>query len=480
MPDSISNTYLSSHTVDPAAERNSAVIRLLLISAFVVILNETIMSVALPHLMRDLKVDASAAQWLTSAFMLTMAIVIPITGFLLQRFTTRAVFVTAMTLFSAGTLLAAIAPGFVALVVARIVQASGTAIMVPLLFTTVMTLVPEASRGRVMGDISVVISVAPAIGPTISGAVLSVLSWRWMFIFVLPIAIGSLVLGFLRIQNVNQPRRTQLDVVSVILSAFGFGGIVYGLSNLGTMPGGIHALWVWLPLLTGAVTVSCFVLRQIQLQQRGMPLLDLRTFKTKTFTLSILMMSICMIALFGTIILLPIFTQNVLNFAPLTAGLLLLPGGLIMGLLARSVGRTYDRVGPSPLVISGSIIVSAALWGMLLLSTTSSKWAVLAAHVSLCAGLSLLFTPLFTAGLSSLPKELYSHGSAVVGTIQQVAGAAGIALFVTVMSAAVIAQQSAGVTEVAATAAGIKTAFLYGAVISLATVPLAFLIRRPV
>ena len=182
-------------TVEDHGARNKLVIVLLLVSAFVVILNETIMGVALPHLMADLDISASAAQWLTTAFMLTMAVVIPVTGYLLQRLNTRPVFILAMSLFSAGTLISALAPGFAMLVIGRIVQASGTAIMMPLLMTTVMTLVPPESRGRTMGNISIVISVAPAIGPTISGLILSVLEWRWLFLLVLPIALCALALG---------------------------------------------------------------------------------------------------------------------------------------------------------------------------------------------------------------------------------------------------------------------------------------------
>ena len=199
------------------------VIGLLLVSAFVVILNETIMGVALPRLMSDLDISAATGQWLTTGFLLTMAVVIPITGFLLQRFNTRPVFLWAMGLFSVGTLVAAVAPGFTLLLVGRIVQASGTAIMMPLLMTTVLTLIEPAHRGRVMGNISIVISVAPAIGPTISGLILNAFSWRFLFVFVLPIAIAALVLGAFRVRNVSTPRKAPLDVLSVILSAFAFG-----------------------------------------------------------------------------------------------------------------------------------------------------------------------------------------------------------------------------------------------------------------
>ncbi|MCU1525198.1 MAG: major facilitator transporter [Microbacteriaceae bacterium] len=473
-------TSTASDTADHAASlgaRNRLVITLLLVSAFVVILNETIMGVALPRLTKDLGIEPSAAQWLTAAFMLTMAVVIPITGFLLQRFNTRPLFIAAMGLFSLGTLIAAVAPGFEILLVARVVQASGTAIMFPLLMTTVMTLVPPATRGRMMGNISIVISVAPAIGPTISGLILSVLDWRWMFILVLPIAIAALIVGGSLMKNVTDPRPTRFDVLSVILSAFGFGGLVYGLSNAGTAT---TALEVWLPLGVGVVALVLFMLRQVQLQRDDRALLDLRTFKNRTFTFSIAMFAISMMAMFGTIVLLPFYMVNVLHVDVLTVGLLLLPGGLIMGLLAPWVGRVYDRVGPTALLVAGSIIVSADLWAMTLLGENSSYWWVLAAHVTLSIGLALLFTPLFSASLGSLRPELYSHGSAIVGTIQQLAGAAGTALFVTVMSARSAALQVEGEGIVSATASGIHTAFVYGAVISLFAIPAAFFIRKAV
>ncbi len=475
MPDVPSATAQNPIVESPLDEtaldkRNRLVIRLLLISAFVVILNETIMGVALPHLMEDLGIPASTAQWLTTAFLLTMAVVIPITGFLLQRFNTRSVFLAAMSLFSAGTLIAAVAPGFEILLVGRVVQASGTAIMMPLLFTTVMTLVPPAIRGRTMGNISIVISVAPAIGPTISGVILSVLDWRWMFILVLPIALGALALGAARVQNVTTPRKTRFDVLSVILSVFGFGGLVYGLS---TVTAGLA------PLAVGAVALVAFVLRQLALQKRDAALLDLRTFTSRTFSFAIAMIAISMMVLFGTIILLPIYMQDVLGLAPITTGLLLLPGGLLMGLLAPTVGRIYDRVGPTVLVVTGSTIVSAVLWCLTMLDENSAFGWVLAAHIVLSLGLALLFTPLFTSGLAALPATLYSHGSAMVGTIQQLAGAAGIALFVTVMSTQAATLVAGGASEVSATADGIQLAIGIGAIISLFAIPAALFVRRP-
>jgi len=458
--------------------RHRLVIAVLLVSAFVVILNETIMGVALPHLMADLSISANVAQWLTTAFMLTMAVVIPITGFLLQRYSTRAMFIAAMSLFSLGTVVAAIAPGFAVLLLGRIVQATGTAIMLPLLMTTVMNLVAPSARGRVMGNISIVISVAPAIGPTISGLILSVLDWRWMFIIVLPIALVTLVIGARLITNVTTPRTSRIDVLSVALSALGFGGLVFGLSSLGGEASGSSSLPVWLPFVVGGVAIVAFIGRQLVLQRSDRALLDLRTFTSRTFSFSIGMMTVSMMALFGTIILLPIYTQNVLGLNALSTGLLLLPGGLIMGLLAPFVGRLYDRIGPTVLLVSGAIIINAALWTMTLLDEASPFWMVLVAHIVLSVGLALLFTPLFTASLASLTPRLYSHGSAVIGTVQQLAGAAGTALFVTVMAAIATGLARGGDPTPAETAAGIRAAFGYGAVISVFAIPVAFFVRR--
>ena len=476
----MTDTSTSAPSSDEAVrlqKRNNLVIRLLLVSAFVVILNETIMGVAIPHLVIDLGITEVAAQWLSTAFMLTMAVVIPITGFLLQRFNTRPIFIAAMSLFSIGTLIAAVAPGFEVLLAGRVVQASGTAIMMPLLMTTVMTLVPPATRGRTMGNISIVIAVAPAIGPTISGIILSTLSWRWMFLLVLPIAIGSLVLGFLRVQNVTEPRKVPIDVLSVIISAIGFGGFVFGLSNIG----GAGATFVssWLPMIVGIVALAVFVLRQISLQRKDRALLDLRTFRSRTFTVGVLLLAVSMMALFGTIIVLPFFLQNVLQLDALATGLLLLPGGIVMGVLAPFVGRAYDKVGPRPLVIPGAIIVSGVLWGLTMLGPDTSVWWVLGAHVVLSVGLALMFTPLFTSALGSLRPRLYSHGSATIGTLQQLAGAAGTALFVSVMAGVGASTAAAGGTPLAASAAGIQAAFLCGAVISLFGVLAAFFVRRP-
>jgi DHA2 family lincomycin resistance protein-like MFS transporter len=464
---------------DPAnAARNGLVINLLLVSAFVVMLNETIMNVAIPTIRDTFGTTPSAAQWLSTAFLLTMAVVIPVTGFLLQRLSTRTIYMLAMALFSTGTALAIFAPSLELLVACRVIQASGTAVMMPLLMTTVMTLVPPQNRGRMMGNISVVMSLAPAAGPVVSGIILSYLhAWQYLFALVLPIALLALFLGWRRMVNVTTPHKASLDVVSVVISAFAFGGVVYGLSGLGTVDANADQTATWIALGVGVVAMAVFIWRQLRLQRSGTPLLDLRTFQSYNFSVSNVMFVIGMASMFGSLNLLPYYLQNVLKLEPLYIGLILLPGALWMAALGPFVGRLYDRFGPKPLIVPAMFLISGVLWAMTLLGTDTWWPLILVGYFFLCTGFSFLFGPLFTLSLGSVKPDLYAHGSALLGSIQQVAGAAGVALLIAVMAAR--AQSLGGLDNVDALAAGIRMSFLVGAVISVFAVITAFFIRKP-
>ncbi|WP_164987572.1 MDR family MFS transporter [Propioniciclava flava] len=454
-----------------------SVITILLIAAFVVILNETTMNVALPRIMADFQVPERTAQWLTTAFLLTMAVIIPITGWLLQRFPTRAVFTLAMSLFSAGTLAALLAPQFPLLLAARVVQASGTAVMMPLLMTTIMTLVPPHHRGKVMGNISLVISVAPAVGPTLSGLLLHLGSWRLIFGFVLPIALLMLVLGRRGLRaSSSDATAPPLDLISIPLTALAFGPLIYGLSLTGTEAP------FWEPMLAigiGVAGLLAFVARQLVLQGRDEAFLDLRTFTFPTFSVALLMMAIAMMAMFGSIIMLPLLLQNVYGLEPLQVGLMMLPGGIAMGLLGPIVGRLYDKVGPRVLVVPASLVVLGVFGAFALLTPSTPWWAVMVAHIVMSISFAFLFTPLFTVALGVLPPRLYSHGSAMIGTVQQVAGAAGTSLFVTVFAMQTAVAESAGQPTPQAMLTGSHWAFLGAGAVWTAAVITAFFLRRP-
>lgn len=456
--------------------RDQGIIRVLLIAAFAVILNETLLNVALPRLMAEMHLEAHTVQWLATAFMLTMAVVIPTTGFILQRFTTRTVFIAAMGLFSTGTLVAGLSGSFWLLLVGRIIQASGTALMLPLLITTILSLVPTEQRGRVMGRVSIVISVAPALGPTLSGLILEVLPWRFLFLFMLPIALLTLAYGVRHLKNVGEVRPVALDLFSVLLSALGFGGLVYGFSSAGEM-GGWSNPKVLLALLICAISLLIFVLRQWVLIRRDAVLLDLRAFGFPMFSLGVVIIMIAMMALFGGAILLPIYLQNLRGLSSLQIGLFLLPGGLLMGLAAPTVGRLFDRYGPLWLSLAGATLLTLTLWGFTGVNPTSPIPVLLVLHLLLSLGLALLFTPLMTNAMNALPGHLYSHGSALMSTLQMVAGAIGTALLVTVMTNRMAAGSFAS-PQVAQTA-GLQAAFALATGIAAVALLLSAFLKRP-
>ncbi len=471
---------IPTRTPDGAIARSDMrVIWLLLVAAFVAILNETTMGIAIPHLNVDLGIPPELGQWLTSAFMLTMAVVIPTTGFILQRFTTRQVFIAAMISFSLGTLVSLAAPGFAVLLVGRVVQAVGTGIMMPLLMTTIMNVVPPQSRGRMMGRVGMVISLAPATGPVLAGAVLEVASWRALFAIILPIALIALGMGVRWMTNLGETRRMPLDVVSIPLAALGFGGVVFGISQLGGEGAGSGPLVGATALAVGAVSLALFVWRQLVLQRADDALLDLRVFRSTNFTLSVIIMSILALSMFGTLTLLPQYLQNVVGLESFSAGLILLPGSIMMGLLGPIMGRIYDARGTRPLLIPGTILVSAALFFYSTVGEHTAWWILVLVQAVMSVGLAMSFTPLFSASLGSLARPLYSHGSAVLNTMQQVAGAAGVAVLLVTFSAILHTGEAEGLSTSVAGAPGARMAFLIAAIISLAAVAISPFVRKP-
>ncbi|MTE22849.1 MDR family MFS transporter [Microbacterium sp. ZXX196] len=458
------------------------VIWLLLIAAFVAILNETTMAIAIPELNVTLGIPPEQGQWLTSAFMLTMAVVIPTTGFLLQRFTTRQVFLAAISAFALGTLVCLVAPGFLTLLVGRIIQAAGTGVMIPLLMTTMMNVVPARSRGRMMGRVGMVMSLAPAIGPTLSGVVLDTLGWRWLFGIILPIALVAMGLGAKWMTNLGETTHAPIDVASIILSALGFGGIVYGLSQFGghgadgsSGPGALP----WIIIAAGVVFLALFVWRQLVLQKKDDALLDMRVFLSRNYVLSVIIMAVVALSMFGTFSLLPQYLQNVVGLDATQSGLVLLPGSILMGVLGPVMGRIYDARGPRTLLIPGTIMIAAAMFFYAQATVVTPVWMLVGIQMIMSLGLAGSFTPLFSASLGSLERRLYSHGSAALNTLQQVAGAAGTALLISIYSTYLHAGELEGLSTPEAGAPGAQAAFLVAAFIALVPVVLAFFIRKP-
>lgn len=458
----------------PTTRTVTAVISILAISAFVMILNETVLSVALPPLMAEFGVGATTIQWLTTGFLLTMAVVIPTTGYLLSKFSIRTLFIVALLLFLTGTAIAAVAPGFGVMLAARVVQACGTAIVMPLLMTSTLTLVPPQHRGTVMGLNSIVISVGPAIGPTLSGVVIEALGWRWVFGLMVPIALVAFGVGLLFMPRLGGGNRAPLDVPSVVLALFGFGGIVSAVSSASDLATG--SLVPPVALAVGVVALVAFISRQKRLQTAGRgPLLDLRPFRERNFSLSVTVLTVAFGVMLGTVVILPIYAQSGLGLSVLATGLMLLPGGITQGVLAPVVGRLYDMLGPKPLVIPGTLVLLGSQWWLTTISADTTTGQLVSMHMTFSAGMALVQTPMMTHAMSSLPLPLYGHGSAILNTLQQLAGAAGTAALVGALALGAALSQA---PDAAAQIAGAKLAFAVGGSLMIVAVACAPFVTR--
>ncbi|MGK5115505.1 MFS transporter [Geodermatophilus sp. CPCC 205506] len=458
-------TTSSSDKLPPGV---ALVIGVLIVSTFIVFLNELLLPVALPTLIEDFGVTPSTGQWVTTGFLLTLAVLIPASSFVMRRFHLRTVFLVAMSLFIVGTTLAAIAPAFGFLVAGRVIQASGTAVFLPLLMTTTMRLVPVGRRGRMMAITTAVPAVAPAVGPALSGVVLSVLSWRWLFILMLPIAVAALALGAWKLRNTTTPEPVALDVPSLLLSALGFGGLVYGLSLLGEASSGHAPISPYLPIAVGLAGLAAFVLRQIPLQRRDNAFLDMRIFLRRSFTAPLLVMVFVAGNGIGLLVVLPLVLTNVTGLSTLQLGLFLIPGGAAISIVAAASGRVYDRLGPRPLMIPAAIVWLAVLWFLSRVDESTSVVTLIVAWLLFTSAQAAMWATLTTSAMGGLRPELYPHGASAFAAAQQLAGAAFGAVFISAYTIGSGARDAAVLDRAQATSAAnaaLLTAFAIGLVV---------------
>jgi EmrB/QacA subfamily drug resistance transporter len=445
-------------------------VAVLISGAFAAILNQTLLATALPHIMADLSITANTAQWLTTIFMLVNGVMIPITAFLIGRFTTRSLFLTAMALFATGTLICAVAPNFSLLMVGRIVQASGAGIIMPLMQTVFFVIFPVEKRGSAMGLFGLVIAFAPAIGPTLSGWLVDQYPWRVLFYIVLPIAIIDFIVAYFILKNVTERTFPKLDILSIILSTFGFGGLLYGFSTAGTH--GWGSAEVIIPILIGVASLFIFIMRQLKLEQ---PILEFRVFKYGIFTLSTVLGMMVFIAMIGGATILPIYMQNMHHFTAFESGLMLLPGALIMGIMSPISGKIFDKVGAKWLAIIGLTIVTVSTFFFTNLSSDTSFTFMAIVNAIRMFGVALVMMPTTTAGINQLPSRLIPHGTAMNNTMRQVSGSIGTALLVTVMTNNVRDPQTYGMEGIIH---GVNVSFIVAGVVSGIGIILAFFLRK--
>ncbi len=466
--------------IDLGNIKRGPIVAALIIGAFVAILNETLLNIAFPDLMEEFNIADSTVQWLATAYMLVVGMLVPVTALLQQWFTTRQMFIGAMVLFLTGTVISAIAPIFDVLLAGRVVQALGTGLMMPVMMNVILTIFPPEKRGGAMGMIGLVIMTAPVIGPTLSGLIVEHLSWRWLFYMVIPLAVFSVVFGLVFMKNVTTLTKPRIDILSILLSCVGFGGIVYGFSSAGERGSWSDPIVVW-SLVAGGISLVCFVWRQLVSKE---PIMDLRAFKYPMFSLVTVLMLVMMMSLFSTMIMLPLFMQQVLLLTAFASGLALMPGGIINGIMAPVSGLLFDKFGPRVLVIPGIALMCIALWLFMGIEADWTQGRIVFIHVIMMLGMSLVMMPAQTTGLNQLPRHLYPHGTAILNTLQQVAGAIGVALFISIMSSGAkdymktSPDPTSPLEGIQSMVAGLHNAFFIGLCLAILALVISFFIKR--
>ncbi|WP_217556603.1 DHA2 family efflux MFS transporter permease subunit [Paenibacillus sp. GbtcB18] len=421
--------YKEKEPEEDMTKHRGTVLLVLILGAFVTILNQTLLNVALPHLMNDFNASADTIQWLSTGYMLINGIIIPISAFLIGTFTTRQLFISAMISFTVGSLICGMAPNFTIMMIGRIVQGAGAGIIMPLMMTVILNIYPPQVRGRAMGMIGIAMFFAPAIGPTLSGWIIEHWTWRILFYVAMPIAILDIIFAFLVLKNVTKVTKPVFDFLGFVTSTIGFGSLLYGISEAGSK--GWGSVTVVSTIVIGIVFIALFIVRELTAKN---PLLNLRVFKYNMFSLSTVVSCIVNMAMFGASILVPIYVQNIRGYSPIEAGLLMLPGALLMGVMSPISGALFDRFGIKPLAFIGLTITAITTWQFAHLNADTTYSTLMWLYTIRMFGMSFIAMTIMTTGLNQLPRELASHGTAASNTARQIASSIGTAVLVTIMT----------------------------------------------
>lgn len=471
------------YLVDDPNVKTLPIMLSLIIGAFFAVLNETLLNIALTTLMDEFDISLPTVQWMATGFMLVMGIIIPVSALLLQWFTTRQLFLGTMIVFTIGTTISAIAPTFPILLVGRLTQAVGTGLLMPIIFNVFLLIYPPERRGKIMGLIGLVMMFAPAIGPTLSGVIVEYLGWRYLFITVIPFALFSIVFAYKYLINVSEVTKPKIDFLSLVFSTIGFGAIIYGFSSAGESEAGFLTPEVLITIIAGLIGIVLFSIRQLKLEE---PVMDLRVFKYPMYTHAILMFLIIIMTMFASEIILPIYMQGPLALTAATAGMVLLPGSILNGAMSPFMGHLFDKFGPRLLMIPASLVLSGTMFMMSRLNVDTPLWVVIVGYILLMISVSAIMMPAETNGLNQLPKRLYPHGTAVMTTLQPVAGAIGVSMCVSIMNARQLhflekasnPQDPATINQ--AMVAGVELVYFIAFAVSIVAVILAFIVYRAV
>lgn len=401
----------------------------LLVGTFCTVLNGTILTTAFPTLMKEFSVSTSDVQWLTTGFLMVNGIMIPVTAWLSNNFSTKILYIIAMSTFLVGTIMCFVAPTFGTILAGRLIQAVGVGVTMPLMQVVMLSIFPPEKRGAAMGLNGLVVGLAPAIGPTLSGFIIDNSSWRYLFGMIIPIVVVVLILALIFMRPVLQTHRTKLDVLSLVESTVGFGAVLYGFSSVGDE--GWGSMTVIGSIIIGIIFIVLFGLRQLHMDK---PFLELRVFKEKKFAIAAALSSVTNMAMVGVEMVLPLYLQIVKGMSAFHSGLTLLPGALMIGIMSPITGNAFDKYGPKDLARMGMFLLTAGTIPFLFLTKSTPVLDIVILYMIRMFGISMVLMPVTTDGMNSLPLNLMSHGTAVNNTVRQVFSSMGTAILVSVLT----------------------------------------------
>ena len=412
----------------------------------------TALAVALPGIAEDLNVTMSTGQLLVSIYSLTMGILTPISAFLIKRYKTRNLFLTAIVFYLIGLILASFTGSFVVLLAGRLMQAVGTGIILSLTQVIILTIFPAEKRGSAMGIFGLSTGLAPVIAPTLAGIIIDSYNWRYIFIIALVLMIIFFFVSLIAMRNVLDTEETEFDFISFFFCSVGFYFFLIGVGNISAEAGIIKT--ALFPVIIGTVLLFFFVKRQLKISE---PFLDVRTFLNYEFRISVIMSCMVFIVLISTSTLMPIYLQQVKGLTATGSGLVMLPGSMLMAIVSPIAGKIYDRFGIRILSLSSSLFMVIGCLGLSFMDSSTPIVYIGIVYALRVLGITLTMMPLITWGLSTLISAHISHGSALLLTLRNIAGALGTALFAAIMQT--FSKTGTG-SEVFNDARGISMAFV--------------------
>ncbi len=443
-------------------------ILVMMLGSFITLLTETFLNNALPSIMKSFNINQATAQWLSTGYLMVAGLMIPLSAWLFKRFDVRKTFITFMFVFLIGSVMGYFAPNFGVLLAGRLIQAISAGSLMPLIQNVMFILYPANKRGTVMGISGIVIAFAPAIGPTLSGYIIDSFGWRYLFGILIPLTLVFILLAFIFVKSVNKTEAEKVDTPSIVYSTAGFGLLLYGFSIIGN--DGKVTLATTSSMIIGLIIIYLFVRRQLKLKQ---PLIEVRVFKNKTFTLTAILSALSNIALLGVELVMPLYLQNVHGVSALTSGLVLLPGSLLMAVMSPISGMLYDKFGMKKLAFIGYGILTLGTLPMMFFTKNTSLILISVLYMIRISGISLVMMNTYTEGINALDQKMAIHGNAASSTVRQIAGSLGTAVLMMLISL-----YTANSTSVSSLTTGYHAAFILAIVMSALGFILSFWLKQ--